>query len=115
MAFHPLAYARARSKAQTVIARTKGFGPVKAALKVDSVWKNALLDQAVTAAAVTDPSVTPAAAAAFSPPAPETADGKAGKLGDGAIINLIVDFWKSDQGKAVLDALVKLLLNLIKV
>jgi len=38
-----------------------------------------------------------------------------GKLGDGTILNAIMDFLKSPQGQALIDALMKMLLGLLGV
>ncbi len=43
---------------------------------------------------------------------PET-EGEVGKFGDGTIIQAIMDFLKSPQGQALIDALVKMLIALI--
>lgn len=50
-------------------------------------------------------------AAAFSA-GPEV-EGAVGKLGDGTIIQAIVDFLKSPQGQALIQALVQMLIHLI--
>lgn len=50
-------------------------------------------------------------AAAFSA-GPEV-ESAVGKLGDGTILQAIIDFLKSPQGQALIDALVKMLIALI--
>lgn len=42
-----------------------------------------------------------------------TGELKTGAIGDGKIIDAIIEFFKSEQGKALIDALIKLLLGLL--
>jgi hypothetical protein len=102
--FNSHAYPLARLHARQALVRQEGLVKGSRAM---AGWDPDLVDVAAAQAASADPAV----AAAMPALGAAEAAGTAGALGDGTIIQAILDFFKSPQGQAVIAALVKLLLT----
>ena len=91
---HPFFYAMVRLRTRATL-RSQGYNPWQVNDLMDAT-EDDLIDVAAVQAQVTVPPTV-------------------GELGDGAILKAIIDFLKSEQGQALIKALITLLLSLIAI